>query len=300
MIFTNKDFTINAQILKNTLVIASMLIITACNSTSTSLSTVRLDRPEVSSQKYDTRMNMGFGGRASVELTESNIVTYSLGDAIIDSSESVSFNPSAEFVDAEAYANISTTVAPRIEISLSTIDDAKFAIKYQFYGDTSDTAKAGNYSQAISLGLARFSDDGTRVFDGFSPEVDESGERAFRRLNQDFEQETYSIDIAWINGYRAGSNFLIYGGPYLVHGRLSGNELSTFTSGNNEDLSDGTVMTNNVSLDSNGTMIGANLALEYEFDFGLFFTIESTWSRIDWEGATNDTSYYSFNFGYHF
>jgi len=281
--------------------ITACFVLVGCKSTETSLSTTRMDRPEISSKPLDARLNVGAGQRSVIDLTDDTLQFFYTNQFNSDST-TFSISPEPVGADTAPFAKLSLSVAPRFEVSYGAHDDNKIALKYQFYGDTADKATAGNYSQALSLGFARYKDDAKGLSMTKYSTVDEEGRIISLESFKDFEQDTYTVDLAWIHGYRVNDNFLLYGGPYFIYGVLSGEQINTYDTVDVEEngaVTTGTAQAN-IDLDSNGNMLGLSVAGEYEFDFGLFLTLEFSAARIEWEGASATETNSALAIGYHF
>jgi hypothetical protein len=263
-----------------------------------------MDRPEIGGQAMDARVAIGIGQRSSIDITglgRNNIIANALNVNVNDLDNELS----AEALDLEpeVYGKIALSVAPRWELKYSSHNDNKISVKYQFYGDTGDKATKGNYSQAVSVGLAAYDDSASGLFTERTNTTNEDGAEIELTTFTDYDQDTYTLDVAWIHGYRLNDNFMFYGGPFFIHGKLDGDLVNRTTvtmepSTGSTPLSDGNQTRTN--LDSTGNMLGINVAGEYEFDFGMFVTLEVALSRLDWDGAKATDTSVALQFGYHF
>lgn len=274
-------------------VCASTMLLSGCLSSSTSLSTMRMDRPEVSANKYALTTKVGLGGRKTVKLT----TPYGSGKKT-PPTISNSFDGN---VDISPAVSLGITPLPRLEVSISSLDDAKISVKYQFSGDSADKAKQGNFSQAVSVGFSRYNES-TSISNSYDS-TDYSVEppvTEYRTVSNSFEHDTYAVDAAWILGYRLTNNMLVYGGPFYINGNLSGEHTFTSARADNAQMNNQTVEETLLNLDSSGSMLGANVALEYKFDFGLFLTAEVSFNRMEWEDASDSSANGAVIIGYQF
>jgi hypothetical protein len=252
-----------------------------------------MDRPEVHSNKYQVTTKVGIGSRNEVTLTET---TTSYSNDIFDTTI---LSPVVEKNTIAPLANIGITVQPKLEVSYTANDDHKLSVKYQFSGQGADVASAGNFSQAFSIGVSFYQDDGE--FERSSETINDSPTTyTYKRSTSNWEQDTYAIDLAWILGYRFIDNMMIYGGPFLIYGDLSGQQTYQLSVADNLQFDDATIEEDVISLNSNGRMIGTNLAIEYKFDFGLFVTAEYSIGSLKWGSDKGTNSGAGLAIGYQF
>ncbi|MFT6269314.1 MAG: hypothetical protein ACJAVV_002139 [Alphaproteobacteria bacterium] len=281
--------------LKGTTIICIVLIsaslLSGCFSSKTSLSTVRMDRPEVSENAYAVRARLGLAQRNEIILSE----------FATNLNEPATLDPQVDDANISPFSAIGLTIVPRLEVSLSGNDDVKISVKYQFSGDSADKATAGNFSQAVSLGYSRFEDDSPATsssssFIAISNPID----GIYTEFDEAYSQRTHAIDVAWILGYRVNSNFLIYGGPYFIHGDLSGDQTLTIREADNADFTNPSIAERVLQLDSNGYMLGANFALEYQFNVGFFLSAEASFNSVNWENDSSSQVNIALGLGYQF
>jgi hypothetical protein len=252
-----------------------------------------MERPEVSTNKYRVSTKLGIDGRAEVSLANTDINSFGNGNPQL--------TPEVEDTGYYPFATIAMTIQPKLELSYRLHEDNKLSIKYQVRGDGADVARAGNLSQAVSAGISLFQDD--NEYSKMSQSADYSLDPIIHTYTEDsgsWEQKTYAIDLAWIFGYRLIDNVLIYGGPFLVYGDLIGEQAYQTRIADNPEFNNATLQHNTLSLDSSGHLLGANVAIEYMFDFGLFFTLEYSAAQLKWEGDSNADANFGLAIGYQF
>ena len=86
-------------------------------------------------------------------------------------------------------------------------------------------------------------------------------------LEISIRSDTDVCDIAWIEGYKFTQRAIIYGGPFYQWGQLDG--YRTITDAATE------------ALNSNRYMLGANIAIEHRFSFGMGLGGEIVYSNLD-------------------
>ncbi len=244
--------------------------LSGCESTpQTVMPTYRLNSPEVSSVPLAVNISSGVGSISEVNLTESDKV----------SSENV--NDSALFfrasiVAVEGLKIIASGAANHDEV-------ASVTALYQFYGLNADKTVAGNVSQALSL--AYVSSSGRGSYGSLTPQVTAEDKSV------NWEQDTDIIDVAWILGYRISPELLTYGGPFYQWGKAK--VRNALESGSNK-------LESYSKEEHNGNLLGANLALEYRFNFGLGLTGEVVFSKAKWSDSTITESSFNFKIDYQF
>ncbi len=244
--------------------IISSLFLTGCNSTpKVFLSTHRLENPEVASKPLKVNISSGI-------VTDSIVTVQETDDEPSDGN------------DLNLMANIGMTFAKGLQFSLTRSHETyRLSGKYQFWGENSDKATKGNFSQAISLGYIRRDveeEEGNPELDGKNLSQVPVEERS-----STWQHRTNTIDIAWVLGYRLSHNFMIYGGPFYSSSALNGVRYKGYTEYEKD-------------LDLHGYMTGANLALEYRFDNGLALISEVLIFDNKWESDTYSYSGDAFNF----
>ncbi|ALO36428.1 hypothetical protein CMT41_18025 [Colwellia sp. MT41] len=227
-----------------------------------SLSNTRLDNPEVSSKPLQVNLAWSNGNRKYLMIEKIAEGDYG--------------NEGTGFVRA------SITTIPGLALSVN--DGAgsvlHFAAKYQFYGQYSDQSKTGNISQAITLGYEKKNTKGTSTTGiqsdyGYTYDDDSS-----------WQHNTGIYDVAWIVGYKLSPHNIIYGGPFYQWGTLKGSK--NFSSGVSKNLN------------SNGSSIGANIAIEHRFTYGLGVGAELLYSSSNWAGYHSSDSAFNFKVDFQF
>lgn len=150
-------------------------------------------------------------------------------------------------------------------------------IKYQFAGDNSKQATAGNISHAISLSV-----------ENSNSNIGYYGSQSEQDCSPDcirWSTKIRTLDLAWIAGYRVDENFIFYGGPYIQHGYLR--------------------VTSDLVADSeldgrSARKVGLSLAGEYRFHYGLGLTLEIARSKTRWHDLLENHTGVSFKIDYLF
>jgi hypothetical protein len=231
------------------------------------MSTTRFDNPEVSSEPFKVNLALGHGGRTSLTIEDDSYA--------IDGTEIYGF----------ARGNI--TAGKGLEISVSSDEDSatRVGLKYQFYGAHTEQSTIGNLSQAFTLGYERNTTTEQFYTAGYYADCD--------NLYCDYisdpgtwEHDTDVYDIAWVVGYKFAERDIIYGGPFYQWGGLQGykNIANTATE----------------QLNSDGNMIGANVAIEHRFSFGLGLAGELVYSKLSWQGFSETDASFNFKIDYQF
>lgn len=232
-----------------------------------SMSTTRFDNPEVSSEPLNVNLALGSGSRTTLNI-ENDDQNYSGTDPYL-------------------FARGNITAAKGLELSITSDEDSAthFAIKYQFYGAHAEQSIVGNFSQAFTLGYEKntsneqYSSDGDYI-DCASFYCDYVANPGY------WQHDTDVYDVAWVLGYKFADRDIVYGGPFYQWGQLNG--YKTINNGATE------------SLKSDGYMIGANLALEHRFSFGMGLAGEIVYANLNWgKYSQNDTSF-NFKIDYQF
>ena len=247
------------------------------------MSNMRFDNPEVSSKPLKVNLATGFSSRTILEIesrTANDLSTDDDGTEIND------------------YVRGSITAAEGIEISITRDSDqaTHLGVKYQFYGEHSDKSNKGNFSQAITLGYEQNSStDSYASLNSVAPTECTELICTFSReeANTYWEHDANIYDIAWVLGYKLSEKSIIYGGPFYQWGNINGykgintqyitqeypnseaGEFTTQESSYSKDIQ--------LKLDSSGYMLGANLAVEHRFSFGLGFAAEVVVSKMSWD-----------------
>ena len=101
-----------------------------------------------------------------------------------------------------------------------------------------------------------------------------------------WDHDTSIYDGAWVLGYKLTEYNIIYGGPFYQWGSLNGYKSIT-------DVSE-------ESIDSNGYMMGANIAIEHRFSFGLGLTGEVIYSTLRWNEFQENSTWFNVKMDYQF
>jgi hypothetical protein len=161
-----------------------IVVVSGCKSTpKATMSTLRLNSPEISSEPLRVNLAVGLGSRSETYLEDGN----------------------SDEDDIALFGRASITFASGWQISIQDeSDDAQsLAIQYQFYGEYADKADKGNFSQSLRLGYERKETD-----------LD------YREIYWQHDSDIF--DIYWILGYRLSKNLIVYGGPFYYSGNLDG------------------------------------------------------------------------------
>lgn len=171
------------------------------------------------------------------------------------------------------YIQGGVTVADGIEVSLKNelSGATSFAAKYQFSGARSNHAEEGNFSQALSVGY----------------EGNSNSESSGRDQEDYWKHKSNIYDVAWILGYRLSSATIVYGGPFYQWGGLHGEQRR----GADSEITE---------LNSDGKMLGANLAVEYRFNSGIGLAGELVISEAQWDELSHRSSNFNFKVDYYF
>ena len=245
------------------------ILLSACSSNpvTVSMSTTRFDNPEVSSEPLKVNLAVGHGGRTTLTIEEN------------------SYNYDGTEVYGFASGNV--TAAKGLEISVRNDDDSAthIGIKYQFYGANTEQSSQGNISQAFTLGYERNSTSDEYYSDSYVTDCDE----LYCGYTYDtgvWEHDTNVYDIAWVVGYKFAERDIIYGGPFYQWGQLKGYK----------SLSNATTK----ELKSHGYMVGANIAIEHRFSFGMGLAGEIVYSNLDWGNYNQSDTSFNFKIDYQF
>ena len=246
-----------------------IILLSACstNPVSVSMSTSRFDNPEVSSEPLSVNLALGSGSRTILNI------------------ETDDKNFSGNDIYAFARGNITATKGLEISISSDVDSATHIGIKYQFYGAHTEQSTKGNISQAFTLGYER-----TETYESYYSGGDYiAGESLYCNYVAEsgyWQHDTDVYDIAWVVGYKLTDRDIIYGGPFYQWAQLSGYKS---TANNSTE-----------PLESDGYMVGANIAIEHRFSFGLGLAGEIVYGNLNWgHYSQNDTSF-NFKIDYQF
>ena len=247
------------------------ILLSACstNPVSVSMSTTRFDNPEVSSEPLTVNLALGHGSRTKLIIEDQ-------GDDYDISGTNL-----------YGYYRGNITAAKGLEISLRGDDDSatRIGIKYQFYGAHTEQSTKGNLSQAFTLGYERNTTSKQDYIGGYYSDCDDYYCDYISETGN-WQHDTNVYDIAWVVGYKFAARDIIYGGPFYQWGQLSGDK--TITNATTQQLK------------SDGYMIGANIAIEHRFSFGMGLAGEIVYANLDWGNySQNDTSF-NFKIDYQF
>lgn len=220
----------------------------------------RLDNPEVNSQPFKVNIATALSSRTALTVEEN------------------ASNDDGAKSELSQQVAMTTGKGVEVKIRADTQEAIHLGIKYQFYGDHAESSSTGNFSQALTLGY-EFNNDSD----------DSSCSTSFCDENESYsnwEYDTHAYDLAWILGYKLTSYNIVYGGPFYRWISLDGYKSIA-------DLSE-----QNISGD--GDMIGANIAIEHRFKFGLGLTGEIAYSTLRWEKYSIDDTGYHFKIDYQF
>jgi len=242
------------------------ILLSACstNPVTVSMSTTRFDNPEVSSAPFKLNLALGHGGRTYLTV------------------EDYPYNDDGTEIYGFARGNI--TAAKGLEISVRSDDDSatRLGVKYQFYGAHTEQSTIGNLSQAFTLGYERNTTTGQ---DYFYSNCDTSYCEPVYELGV-WQHDTDIYDVAWVVGYRFAERDIIYGGPFYQWGELQGYKAIPNTA--------------TEALKSDGDMIGANIAIEHRFSFGMGLAGELVYSKLSWGSYSQTDTSFNFKIDYQF
>jgi len=231
------------------------------------MSSTRFDNPEVSSEPFKVNLALGHGGR-TILTVEDDPYNY-------DGTEIYGF----------ARGNI--TAAKGLEISVRNDEDSatRIGIKYQFYGAHTEESIKGNLSQAFTLG---YEINTTNKEFYSSSYANDCGLLHCEYVSDlgTWEHNTDVYDIAWVVGYKFTERDIVYGGPFYQWGQLKGHKHSANTSVE--------------PLKSDGDMIGANIAIEHRFSFGMGLAGELVYSKLNWGQFSETDAIFNFKIDYQF
>lgn len=273
-------------------------ILSGCFGSKTSLSTLRMDKPEVSSNRYQTNLKVGLGMRQEVNLTSSDD-----SDKWVSDLSAISLDSEVKKNELSPFINLAVVVAPKLELSLGSLEDSKLGVKYQFSGQDAENADSGNFSQAATFAISLFKGSNNQIstsktevfFDDTESPVDYDVQ-----TQENYNQKTFSIDVAYILGYRFSKRQMIYGGPFFIWSSLKGEQLFSVTRTANGNTSESSTEQRILDLDSNGNMLGVSLAYEFLFNNGIFLTTEYSVGKMKWHNDSASTSALNFVVGYNF
>jgi len=233
------------------------------------MSNTRFDNPEVSSKPFKVNLALGHGGRTILAIEDT-------GDFIDDSGTEV-----------YGFARANITAAKGLEISVRNDEDSatRVGIKYQFYGAHTEESMQGNLSQALTLGYEKNTTSDDFYSDGYYEDCDSLYCDYVSDLGS-WEHDTQVYDIAWVVGYRFAERDILYGGPFYQWGQLKGHKNIANTSVE--------------SLKSDGDMIGANIAIEHRFSFGMGLAGEFVYSKLSWGHFSETDAIFNFKIDYQF
>jgi len=228
-----------------------------------SVSTTRFDNPEVSEKPLKVNLAMGHGSRSHVSIEETNP----------KSPLFLTFDDEEGGTEIYLFTKADVTAYKGLAISLTKDQESDFhvGVKYQFYGEHSEQSIRGNLSQAFTIGYE-------------SNETNESF-----NASTFWQHDTNIYDVAWVIGYKVLDNSIIYGGPFYQWGDLDGDKKILLTNS-----------TNLKELNSTGNMIGANIAFEHRFSFGLGLAGEYVISKLNWDGFKETGMALNFKLDYQF
>jgi hypothetical protein len=158
-----------------------------------------------------------------------------------------------------------------LDVSI-TAPQSRLSLKYQILGEPRIRAELGNFSLAVSAGIA-------------TAKEKESSSGIFSTTTQSFELRETVMDGALIAGYRFSKLVQLYGGPFIVFDkvRLSyTNSASTITTQN----SSGTIRS-----------IGANLGLHLTLSEKVFARAEGAGSKTRLGRANSGRGDFGFSMG---
>lgn len=204
----------------------------------------RFESPEATGRLLGAEGQVGYQGRNEVVLTNNTAVK---GPSFTD--------PSVETPSHRLMAEGAVGLLERLDVNL-TLPAARLGAKYQLLGSPHDKADKGNTSIAVSAGV------------GFSHDDDSSPTLAPNSLAS--SQSTYQLDetqwdFALVGGWRAGSDVLIYGGPFTV----LDNARTTYT-----PFTGGVVQNQSGTIKSYGVNIGLQGSIEK-----VFFRVEGAGTK---------------------
>ncbi|NRB40591.1 MAG: hypothetical protein HRU20_19340 [Pseudomonadales bacterium] len=231
---------------------AASLFVAACSlPPKVSMSTTRLINPEVHSEPLKVNLSAGSSTRSVITLAEAE----------------------THKDNFYVYVKAGVTVADGLEIALQDEGSGAVSVagKYQFAGDRADKAEQGNFSQALSLGYERNSNQHNNVAD----------------QGDYWKHKTGIYDVGWILGYRVSPTTIVYGGPFYQWGDLSGEQ---GLGGDNGVI----------PLAYDGRMLGASIAVEYRLKVGIGFAGEFVLADTQWENYSNTSTHYNFKVDYQF
>ncbi len=231
------------------------------------MSTTRFDNPEVSSEALTVNFALGHGGRTTLAI-EDELYNY-------------------DGTEVYGFVSGNITAAKGLEISVRNDDDSAthIGIKYQFYGAHTEQSSKGNISQAFTLGYERNTTSSQYYSDSYATDCGE----LYCDYTYDtgiWQHDTAVYDIAWVVGYKLAERDIIYGGPFYQWGQLNG-----YKSISNAATKE---------LKSNGYMIGANIAIEHRFSFGMGLAGEIVYSNLDWGNYNQSDASFNFKIDYQF
>lgn len=152
-----------------------------------------------------------------------------------------------------------------------TLPQLRLGLKYQFLGEPRLRAEKGNFSLAVSAGIA-------------TAKEKESSTGIFSTSTQSFELRETVMDGQLIAGYRISKEVLLYGGPFIVFDKVRLDYTST--GGTTSSSSSGTIRS-----------IGGNLGLHVTLDERFFVRAEGAGSKTRLGRANTGRGDYGFSVG---
>jgi len=245
------------------------ILLSACSSNpvTVSMSTTRFDNPEVSSEPLKVNLALGHSSRTVLTIED-------------DLSN-------ADGTEVYGFASGNITAAKGLEVSVRRDDESAthIGIKYQFYGDHTEQSSKGNISQAFTLGYERNTTGEQHYSDGYFADCAEVYCDYIYETGL-WEHDTDVYDIAWVVGYKLAERDIIYGGPFYQWGQLNG--YKTIHNAPSEVLN------------SDGYMVGTNIAIEHRFSFGMGLAGEIVYSNLHWGTYSQSDTTFNFKIDYQF
>jgi long-subunit fatty acid transport protein len=253
--------------LKKIAFISIILLLTGCESSPEyNARMARLDNPEVHSEAFKFRTSIGSDGTHEISLDRSR----KLGSG------------------RAARIDTAMTLGKGFEAKYVYNGFEKLSLKYQFYGAGRESASAGNWSHAVSLGYGEGKDDGYLYDDNYS-----------------WYQKVKFLDLALISGYRFNDSIQVYGGFFYQPGELdlefyqyNRSKTAGCESYYNYEEPPRECFINQHDL--NGENYGFNLAVELKVFSNLYLTLEAVHGLASWYGIDNAETTANFNFAFYY
>lgn len=182
------------------------------------------------------------------------------------------------------------------EVSYLVGEPSIYALKYQFSGASKDTSDKGNFSQAIRFARQ----NGDELSGRYS--LEDSDDSSVK-----WKQQAKLWELSWILGYRLSKKSLVFGGPFYLWGSIKGEQVFNIHQMDNSyqiytpAIPSGDIISQRTEfLNNDIKIIGANVALQYDFNADWLLAAEIIYSNVDWQVDDDKTTNFNFKVSYEF